>query len=68
MEAKRKGRPPGQMTRRRQQVLAHVQRLIEGGEALSPSGISRAVGLAHHSAAIRIVKDLRRMGKLPPGT
>lgn len=66
MEAKRKGRPPGQMTSRREQVLAHVQRLIEGGEALSPSEISRALGLHNHAAAIRIVQDLRRMGKLPP--
>ena len=54
------------MTQLRRLVLNHAERVLREGETLSPTRISRALGLSSHTTAVRVVKDLRRMGKLPP--
>jgi hypothetical protein len=54
------------MTELRNKVLAHAERVIGRGQALSATEISRTLGLSNRTAAIRILRDLRSMGKLPP--
>lgn len=59
-----RGRPPGQMTRRRQQVLQVYQERIENGERVSLAELARKCGLWDYRKARRIVDDLRRMGRI----
>jgi hypothetical protein len=53
------------MTKLRQDVLAHAEQTMRSGEALSPTKISQTLGLFDHTVAIRVIKDLRKMGRLP---
>lgn len=60
----RRGRPPGQMTRRRQQVLQAYSERVEQGERVSLAELARKCTLGHYRNARRVLNDLRRMGKI----
>lgn len=57
-----RGRPPGRMTHRRQQVLATYADAIAQGERVSWAELARRCGLHSYNDARRIIMDLRRMG------
>ena len=59
-----RGRPPGQMTHRRQQVLAEIIASSTGEHRLPKREIMRRCGLHDFSSLLRIERDLRRMGHL----
>lgn len=60
----RKGRPPGKMTHRRQQVLAEYRTAAQNGERISWAELARRTGLHSYNDARRIITDLRRIGAL----
>lgn len=57
-----RGRPKGQMTKRRQEVLYALGEQIAAGERVNYSRIARACGLYSHNDARRIVADLKDLG------
>lgn len=57
-----RGRPAGQMTHRRQQVLAEIERAERQGERHTYASIARRCGLCDYREAMRIARDLRRYG------
>ncbi len=59
----RTGRPTGQMTHRRQQVLAAYMNAIADGERISWAELARRTGLHGYNDARRIITDLKRMGR-----
>lgn len=58
------GRPRGQMTSRRRQVLERIIDAAQEGERLSLACIARTCGLYDYRDARRIVSDLKGMGAL----
>lgn len=59
-----RGRPPGQMTHRRRQILAEYARAANRGESPTLAQLARRCGLYDYREARRIMKDLERMGAL----
>lgn len=57
-----RGRPAGQMTHRRRQVLAEL--IANAAWRLPKREIMRRCGLHDYSSLLRIERDLRRMGHL----
>lgn len=62
--AERKGRPKGQMTPRRSQVLDCIEHYRARGVFVSLSRIARECELFDYRDARRIVTDLRQMGAI----
>jgi hypothetical protein len=60
----RRGRPAGLMTHRRRQVLEAFTAQAAQGQRVSIARLVRACGLHDRSSALRIIRDLRRMGRL----
>jgi len=58
------GRPAGQMTPRRKQVLECIGRYRDRGVYLSLSRIARECGMSHYRNARRVVNDLKEIGAL----
>lgn len=61
---RRRGRPAGQMTYRRRQVLEAFTQQAAQGQRVSIARLVRTCGLHDRSSALRIIRDLRRMGRL----
>ncbi|MFD1104594.1 hypothetical protein [Sphingobium olei] len=59
-----RGRPAGQLTHRRQQVLAELVERAQGENRLPKREIMRRCGLHDYSSLLRIERDLKRMGHL----
>jgi len=59
-----RGRPAGLMTHRRRQVLAAFKAQAAGGARVSIARLVRECHLHDRSSALRILRDLRRMGRL----
>lgn len=59
-----RGRPPGQMTHRRRQVLEEYIDAAQDGERISLARIARRCGLHDYRDARRIVTDLKRLGAI----
>lgn len=62
--AERKGRPKGQMTPRRSQVLDCIEHYRTRGVYVSLSRIARECGLTDYRNARRIVTDLQQIGAI----
>lgn len=60
-----RGRPAGQMTFRRQQVLERYVDLVQSGERISVAQLSRECGLYDYRDARRILGDLERLELIP---
>lgn len=60
----KRGRPPGQMTHRRRQVLGEMIEAALRGERLTAAALARRCGLCDYREAGRIVRDLHIMGRL----
>jgi hypothetical protein len=52
------------MTNRRRQVLEAYQQRVALGEPIIVARLMRECGLHDRSSALRIIRDLRRMGHL----
>lgn len=59
-----RGRPPGTMTHRRQQVLATYADAIAEGERVSWAELARRCGLHSYNDARRIMGDLKKLGAI----
>lgn len=59
-----KGRPAGQMTHRRQQILAEYADAASRGDRISLAQLARRCGLHDYRDARRIVMDLKRLGAI----
>lgn len=59
-----RGRPIGQMTFRRRQVLEKYVDLTQAGERVSVSRLSRECGFFDYRNAKRVLRDLQSMGKI----
>lgn len=59
-----RGRPSGQMTYRRRQVLAALLENARGKHRLPKREIARRCGLHDYSSLLRIERDLRKLGHL----
>lgn len=59
-----RGRPPGQMTHRRRQVLEEYIDAAQEGRRISWAELARRTGLYDYREARRIVSDLKGMGAL----
>ena len=59
-----RGRPRGQMTHRRQQVLAEYATAAKNGERISWAELARRTGLHSYNDARRIIRDLEKIGAL----
>ncbi len=59
-----RGRPSGQMTHRRRQILAEYAEAAKRGECLSWAELARRTGLHSYNDARRIVQDLKRIGAI----
>jgi hypothetical protein len=57
----KRGRPSGQITHRRRQVLAYLTDCAARGERVTLGRLVRSCGLYDLSAAKRIIRDLRQM-------
>lgn len=57
-----RGRPAGQMTHRRQQVLSAYADMIASGQEVRLAELARRCGLWGYSDARRVLEDLKRMG------
>ena len=62
-----RGRPAGQMTQRRQQVLAAYSEAMKRGEPIRLARLARECGLHDRQKLNRVLRDLRGMGALPAG-
>lgn len=60
-----RGRPAGQMTHRRQQVLERYITMAKTGERISLSRMARECGLHSYRDARRTLNDLRKLELLP---
>lgn len=60
----RTGRPSGQMTHRRRQVLREYAGAASRGERISWAELARRTGLHSYNDARRIIRDLERMGRV----
>lgn len=61
---KARGRPAGQMTHRRQQVLAAYADRAANGQRISWAELARRTGLHSYNDARRIINDLKAMGAI----
>jgi len=59
-----RGRPAGQMTHRRQQVLERYSEAATTGECISLARMARECGLCDYREARRVVGDLKRLGAI----
>jgi hypothetical protein len=59
-----RGRPTGQMTFRRRQVLEKYNDMVFAGESVSISRLSRECGFFDYRNAKRVLRDLQSMGKV----
>lgn len=59
-----RGRPVGQMTTRRCQVLEAFKAQAATGARVSIARLVRECHLHDRSSALRIIRDLKRMGQL----
>lgn len=59
-----RGRPSGQMTHRRRQVLEEYIGAARAGEPISLARLARRCGLYDYREARRIVSDLRKIGAI----
>lgn len=59
-----KGRPSGQMTHRRRQVLEEYIDAAQDGRRISLAQLARRCGLHDYRDARRIVTDLKRLGAI----
>lgn len=59
-----RGRPAGQLTQRRQQVLAEYADAIANQQRVSWAELARRCGLHSYNDARRIIADLKKMGAL----
>lgn len=59
-----RGRPAGQMTQRRQQVLTHYADMITTGEKVKLAELARRCNLCDYREARRIVGELKRYGAM----
>lgn len=57
-----RGRPLGQMTHRRRQVLDEMTRAANRGERITLAALARRCGLYDYRHARRILNDLREIG------
>lgn len=57
-----RGRPSGQMTHRRRQVLEEYIDAAQDGERISLARLARRCGLYDYREARRIVADLQKIG------
>lgn len=62
MNGGNRGRPIGQMTQRRKQVLEAYTEAAASGERISLSRLARECGLYDYRKARRVLNDLRRLG------
>lgn len=60
----KRGRPSGQMTTRRRQVLESLADLAAQGEKPRWAEIARRCNLHSYNDARRIARDLERMGRI----
>jgi hypothetical protein len=58
-----RGRPAGQMTHRRRQVLEALTQAACEGERITMATLARRCGLCDYREAARIARDLRKMGR-----
>lgn len=56
-----RGRPAGQMTHRRRQVLEAYQSAAERGEHISLSRMARECGFSDYRNVKRVLRELRQM-------
>ena len=61
-----RGRPTGQMTHRRRQVLNEMTVAVSKGEPITLARLARRCGLYDYREARRIVADLRKLGHEAP--
>lgn len=59
-----RGRPPGQMTHRRRQVLAEYAEAALNGQRISWAELARRCGMYDYREARRVVGDLKKLGAL----
>lgn len=59
-----RGRPTGQMTHRRKQILERITQEAAEGKRISLARLARECGLTDYRNARRIVRDLNRMAAL----
>lgn len=59
-----RGRPSGQMTHRRRQVLEEYIDAAQEGRRISLAQLARRCGLHDYRDARRIVTDLKRLGAI----
>jgi hypothetical protein len=59
-----RGRPAGQMTHRRRQVLEAYADATAEGRRISWAELARKTGLHSYNDARRIVRDLHRLGAI----
>lgn len=59
-----RGRPPGRMTHRRQQVLQTYAEAIASGQRVSWAELARRCGLHSYNDARRIICDLKKIGAM----
>lgn len=59
-----RGRPAGQMTHRRQQVLKTIADAIASGERVTLGSLARRCGFYDYRDARRVMADLKKLGAL----
>ena len=59
-----RGRPSGQMTHRRRQVLEEYIDAAQEGRRISWAELARRTGLHSYNDARRIIRDLERIGAI----
>lgn len=59
-----RGRPRGQMTHRRRQVLEELIDAAQEGRRISWAEVARRTGLHSYNDARRIARDLERIGAI----
>lgn len=57
----KRGRPAGQMTPRRRQVLGHLADCAAAGQRITLGQLVRSCGIYQREDAKRILRDLRRL-------
>ena len=57
-----RGRPTGQMTHRRQQVMGEIADAIAQGQSITLASLARRCGLYDYRHARRVMGDLKKMG------
>jgi len=59
-----RGRPPGKLTHRRQQVLSEIADAVAQGEHVTLASLARRCGLYDYRDSRRIMTDLKKMGAI----